>query len=1046
MRMLTSLVRSRGLPTEEAGWGNGMEPLEPRLLLNGSTDLEFLAHLTAGDGAEGDWFGQAVSISNHTAMVGAPNDDDAGKDSGSVYVFEQIGGTWQEAGKLAPSDHEAGDSFGASVGVYGDLAIIGATGDDDGGFSSGSAYIFQNTGGTWQQVAKLTASDGETGAEFGYSVSISGDTAVVGAYNVIGHTGAAYIFQKFNGTWQELAQLSAIGVEADEGVGRSVSISGGTVLVGAELDDPRGLDSGSVIVYREVISGLWTQVALLAPAGGQAGDHFGSSVALNGIAMAIGARSANGGTGAAYVFEKGVQGWEEAAMLTASDGQAGDAFGWSVGIDGATAVVGAHDDTLGSTAFGSAYVFRNTGAGWAETAKLVATGSTAGDAFGQAVAVSGQNAIVGAYRHDDKGDDSGSAYVYDVAPAESDLDVSQLHIDAGAYAPGTALLGQVRVQNLGSTNVTETFQYEAHLSVDEVWGNGDDIVFYQAAWDQGVDAGADLVHDIAGIIPTDAAPGSYYVALQIDSTNALPDEASKSNNLVWTNSADVIVKGGYTIGEEHAGSLTFQDADGTTVTVALKGGGTASIFLAGDITQDIQTGKKITVEGTDLVIEQILLTDTSATSALSFATKGGTVPGTPIGNIIAEGDVGKILGKTADLAGNVMVPGLVKTLQLGNVDAGHVIDIAGDATVGAKDKIVITLGRVADTALSTHALPIGALTATEWLDTDAAADAIAGSWLGKLTMKGRKANAKKGIAALAGDFQADLDLDGADKKGNSLGSATIAGGVGDAVWDVANSAGKVTVKGTVDGWQANLKGGLKSLTAGDIDSANVSVSDALGTVKAQRWGSGTLDADSIKAINITGLKGNVKKGIDAVEGTFGADVSVRGENVTKGSALGSAKIAADLTSGSWAIDGDMGKLTVGRWVLAATVMASGDMLGLTLGGTNGGEFLAGIDLDTQIFDEAGQIRSIAVKGWKVAKGETLGVVGIDSGFWAARMGGVSVLNAQDTDAYELHVLGAAENWQIKSVNYRDTDTGEKWTWKPGKPWPGAAGTEPQSLT
>ena len=479
-----------------------------------------------------------------------------------------------------------------------------------------------------------------------------------------------------------------------------------------------------------------------------------------------------------------------------------------------------------------------------------------------------------------------------------------------------------------------------------------------------------------------------------------------------------------------ARKVQYTDSDGDVVTVALKGAGTGEVILPPDARAD---ALEVRLSGT-----------TNASSVTVSVKRAGDGDGqTTLGGVAIDGALKSFTGKTADLVGPFAATGPVAALVLDDVDGAGTLQLNTSGAPAGASGAKITLARVADTGIDTHGLPINSLTALDWLDTDDIQDELKAAWIGKLTTKGRKANAKKGVDALAGDVQADLVLDGADRKGNSLGSASIAGGVSGAAWHLAHNAGSITVKGAVDGWQANLKGGLKSLTAGDIDSANVSVSDALGTVKAQRWGSGTLDADTIKALNITGLKGNAKKGIDAVEGTFGADLSVRGENVTKGSALGSAKIAADLTSGSWAIDGDMGKLTVGRWVLAATVMASGDMLGLTLGGTNGGEFLAGIDLDTQIFDEAGQIRSIAVKGWKVAKGEQLGDVGIDSEFWAARMGGVSVLNARDANAYRLHVLGGAESWHIKSVSYRDA--GEKWTWKPGKPWPGEAGSEPEPL-
>ena len=140
------------------------------------------AKLTASDGAAYDLFGFSVSISGDTAVVGAWADDDAGAESGSAYVFVRIGSTWSQQAKLTANDAAAGDSFGESVSISGDTAVVGAGGDDDGGAGSGSAYVFVRIGSTWSQQAKLTANDAAVHDWFGGSVSISGDTALVGAF------------------------------------------------------------------------------------------------------------------------------------------------------------------------------------------------------------------------------------------------------------------------------------------------------------------------------------------------------------------------------------------------------------------------------------------------------------------------------------------------------------------------------------------------------------------------------------------------------------------------------------------------------------------------------------------------------------------------------------------------------------------------------------------------------------------------------------------------------------------------------------------------
>jgi hypothetical protein len=152
--------------------------------------------LLAGDGAASDYFGYSVSISGDFAIAGAYADDDNGSASGSAYIFEWDGANWSQQAKLLASDGAASDYFGYSVSISGDFAIAGAYGDDDKGSNSGSAYIFKRDGETWSQQQKLLASDGAAGDYFGYSVSISGNKAIAGAYNDVSAAGSAYIFMR----------------------------------------------------------------------------------------------------------------------------------------------------------------------------------------------------------------------------------------------------------------------------------------------------------------------------------------------------------------------------------------------------------------------------------------------------------------------------------------------------------------------------------------------------------------------------------------------------------------------------------------------------------------------------------------------------------------------------------------------------------------------------------------------------------------------------------------------------------------------------------
>ena len=379
--------------------------------------------LTAGDGAASDYFGYSVSIDGDYAIVGAIYDDDKGGDSGSAYIFHRTGSAWDQQAKLTPDDGAIGDWFGYSVSISGDYAVVGAYQDDDKGDDSGSAYIFHRTGSSWTQQAKLTAGDGAASDFFGYSVSIDGNCAIVGAFydNDNGDaSGSAYIFEKPVGDWVDMTQtakLTAGDGAAEDYFGRSVSISGDYAVVGADRDDDSGNESGSVYIF-EKSAGGWedmTETAKLTADDGEESDYFGFSVSIDGDSAVVGAYGDDGGSGSAYIFQGTGSAWSQEAKLTADDGATLNYFGISVSIDDDYAVVGAHLDDDNGNASGSGYIFEKPAGGWEDrnqTAKLTANDGEEFDVFGYSVAVSGDHAVVGAYQDDDNGDLSGSAYVF----------------------------------------------------------------------------------------------------------------------------------------------------------------------------------------------------------------------------------------------------------------------------------------------------------------------------------------------------------------------------------------------------------------------------------------------------------------------------------------------------------------------------------------------------------------------------------------------------------------------------------------------------------
>lgn len=369
--------------------------------------------LTANDAASLDEFGFSVAVSGDTAVVGSPGEFREFPVPGAAYVFVRSGGLWILQQKLTATDAAPGDRFGSSVAVSGDTAVVGAPFDSDAGLASGSAYVFVRSGGVWSQQQKLTASDVENGDEFGLSVAVSGNTAVVGTLfgdSSIANSGAAYVFLRSGGVWSPQQKLTASDASPGVAFGFSVGVSGDTAVVGAFQE--RGI--GSAYVFLRT-GGVWSQQQKLTASQYAGGNAFGYSVAVNGDTVLLGAPldlQAGFASGSAYVFVRSGSVWSETQKLTASDTAIGDQFGLFVAVSGDTAMVGAPGGYRAHAA-GSAYVFARSGGLWTEQQKLSASDAAEGDLFGISVAVSGNTTVVGAAFDDDGGTNSGSAYVYE---------------------------------------------------------------------------------------------------------------------------------------------------------------------------------------------------------------------------------------------------------------------------------------------------------------------------------------------------------------------------------------------------------------------------------------------------------------------------------------------------------------------------------------------------------------------------------------------------------------------------------------------------------
>ncbi len=368
---------------------------------------------------------------------------------------------------LKASNTDAEDQFGSSVAVSGDTVIVGAYLEDsnaagidgDQGNNSapdaGAAYVFVRNGGTWTQQAYLKASNTDAGDKFGYSVAVSGDTALVAAYaedssaagingdqtdNNASNAGAAYVFVRNGADWTQQAYLKASNPGAEDRFGLSVAASGDTVVVGAYFEDSSSSgingdqdndgapDAGAAYVF--VRDGaIWTQQAYLKASNAGHYDNFGNSVAISDDTVVVGAFQEDSSAvrvngdqmnnsapdaGAAYIFVRNGATWTQQAYLKASNAEGGDEyfsadlFGWAVAVSGDTVVVGALLEESAATgvngdqsdnsapASGAAYVFVRNGSAWTQQAYLKASNTDPNDHFGQAVAVSGDIVVVGA--------------------------------------------------------------------------------------------------------------------------------------------------------------------------------------------------------------------------------------------------------------------------------------------------------------------------------------------------------------------------------------------------------------------------------------------------------------------------------------------------------------------------------------------------------------------------------------------------------------------------------------------------------------------------
>jgi hypothetical protein len=328
----------------------------------------------------GDKFGSSVAMVGDTVVVGAYGHDSR---AGRAYVFDKTPSGWQQTAELKGSGLTKNALFGLPVAISGATILVGAPTGGPPGLSR--AYVFTKTGPGWHQVAELKGTGGTTFDGFGSALAVSGDTAVVGAY----FGGRAFVYTKTAAGWQQTATLKGPHDSARDYFGESVALLADLIVVGAPGSQvPPG--PGRVYVFTKAAAG-WQQTAELKGSDAPGNGNFGLVVAGSGSIIVVGRPQYANGAGRAYVFTKTVTGWQQTAELKGTDTVANDSFGSSVAITGTTVVVGAPERADGA---GRAYLFTKTASGWHQVAELTGPNSAGGN-YGASDSISGTTLVIG---------------------------------------------------------------------------------------------------------------------------------------------------------------------------------------------------------------------------------------------------------------------------------------------------------------------------------------------------------------------------------------------------------------------------------------------------------------------------------------------------------------------------------------------------------------------------------------------------------------------------------------------------------------------------
>jgi len=376
--------------------------------------------LTTGDAVANAQYGRSVAIDGDLVAVGMGGDGAIG----SVFLYKRQGMGYVPEAELVypdvipdtcPGDFGNCSEFGRTVAIQGNTVFVGARFAPVGNLKAGAVYVFRKHGDLWQYEDKIVSPDPETGDNFGRALAVQGSLLVVTARKSSLEEGSAYVFVYKGGSWIPQATLEASDPTPGAYFGQSVGIQGDVIAIGARNANPNS--AGGFYLFGKSGDG-WMEITKITPSDGQIDDQYGFAIVISGDTIVVGSRRSDlsalkTNTGAAYVYSLKGESVDLVTKLTASDASKGDEFGQSVAIAGEVIAVGAWKD---DNKQGSLYLFRLTGGQWIETDKIKASDGTAGDEFGYSLSAFGNRIVTGAHTADFISMDGGAAYVLTLKP------------------------------------------------------------------------------------------------------------------------------------------------------------------------------------------------------------------------------------------------------------------------------------------------------------------------------------------------------------------------------------------------------------------------------------------------------------------------------------------------------------------------------------------------------------------------------------------------------------------------------------------------------